>query len=82
MQDKAQEGGSHGRKHAVPGRNRARRDGIASALGYLRSTLLLTTRETDRLFKRTAEVVRASVFGTLLFIRLLLLQRKHELLNA
>jgi predicted PurR-regulated permease PerM len=36
------------------------------ALGYLRSTMPLTTRETNRLFKRIAEVVRASVFGTLL----------------
>lgn len=36
------------------------------ALGYLRSTMPLTTRETNRLFKRVAEVVRASVFGTLL----------------
>lgn len=29
-------------------------------------TMPLTKRETDRLFKRAAEVVRASVFGTLL----------------
>jgi predicted PurR-regulated permease PerM len=35
-------------------------------LRYLRSTSPLTTRETERLFARAAEVVRASIFGTLL----------------
>lgn len=36
------------------------------ALGYLRTVLPLTGQETDRMFRRVAEVVRASVLGTLL----------------
>jgi len=36
------------------------------ALVYLRSVLPLTTPETNRMFKRVSEVVRASVLGTLL----------------
>ncbi len=36
------------------------------ALGYLRTVLPLTGPETERMFRRIAEVVRASVLGTLL----------------
>ncbi|SHN33896.1 AI-2E family transporter [Rhizobacter sp. OV335] len=40
------------------------------ALRWLRSVLPLTARETSRIFKRVAEVVRASVLGTVLIAAL------------
>jgi len=38
----------------------------AQALAYVRTMLPLTSTETDRMFQRVSEVVRASVLGTLL----------------